>query len=381
MNTKSPLKKALKLLRDLGIIILIAQMIYGCELEVIPPTNPNPRSSFQYLVQDAECIANCAVTFTNTSENADRYEWTFGDETAPSALANPTHQYAVPGPYDVTLRAFRDTVEHDTTITVVINPSDANPDPDSNFEAFTHTATSGNTSSQLTTLDNALTNGMAAKIIVVSPVLGLRNPAALGAYYFGNKWMIFTQNTSNIQPGEIFNVVATDPGANAFVHQTSAVNLRTAYSSTIDHPATNNNPEARVFATPIWEQPANYNNHPIGVVYINSRWEIANLDKVSLPVGLKFNVIVSTDNARSFVHTSETSSITLDYTTFDDVKTNSKPGSKILAISNQGTSDAVFLNPHLTGIWYRSSVSKWTVFNEAGEDMQPGSRYNILAIE
>jgi PKD repeat protein len=379
MNTKIPLKKSLlKLLRDLGTILLMAQMMYGCELEEIPPTNPNPRSSFEYLIQDAECIGNCTVTFTNTSDNADRYEWNFGDETAPSTLANPVHQYAVPGSYDVTLRAFRDTVDHDTTIAVVINHD---PGTASNLQAFTHTANSGNVNNQLTTLDNALTNGISAKIIVVTPVLGLRNSAALGAYYFGNKWMIFTQNTSNMQPGEIFNVVVADPGANAFVHQTSAGNLRTGYSSTIDHSATNNNPDARVFATPVWEQSTDYNDHPIGVVYINNKWEIANLDKVNLPVGLKFHVIVSTDNARSFVHTSATSSITLDYTAFDDVKTNNKPNRKIFVMSNQGTSDAAFSNPRLTGVWYKSSASKWTVFNENGDEMQPDVRYNVLSID
>lgn len=384
MNTKIPLKQSLlKLLRELGTILLIAQMMYGCELEEIPPTSPNPRSSFLYVVQDAECAGNCTVTFTNTSDNADRYEWSFGDESAPSTLANPTHQYTLPGSYDVTLHAFRDTVEDDTTITVVINAADTDPDPGpaSNLQAFTHTANSGNINNQLTTLDNALTNGIPTKIVVVTPVLGLRNSAALGVYYFGSKWMIFTQNTSNIQASEIFNVVVADPGANAFVHQTSAANLRTGYSSTLDHASINNNPDARVFATPVWEKSTDYNDHPIGAVYINNRWEIANLDKVNLPLGLKFHVIVSTDNARSFVHTSATSSITLDYTTVDDVKTNSRPGSKILVMSNQGTSDDMFLNPKVTGLWYKSSASKWTVFNESGDEMQAGSRYNILAID
>ena len=80
MNTKIPLKKSLlRLLRDLGTILLIAQMMYGCTLEEIPPTNPNPKSDFEYLVQDAECTSNCTVTFTNRSDNADRYEWSFGD--------------------------------------------------------------------------------------------------------------------------------------------------------------------------------------------------------------------------------------------------------------------------------------------------------------
>ena len=379
MNTTIPLKEAiLKLSRKVSLVLLMFQS-QSCELEVIPPTLPNTRSSFEFFIDDPECVSDCNVTFTNRSENADSFEWNFGDGSAPSSLANPTHQYVTPGSYDVTLRAFRETIEHDTTIAVVINASD--PGPASTLEAFSHTTTSANISSHITTLDHALTNEQPTKVMVVTSVLGLRNSAALGVYYFGNKWMIFTQNTSSIQPGEIFNVVAADPGGNAFVHQATAANLRTGYISTIDHAATNSNPEARVFVTPIWEQSTDYITHALGVVYVNDRWEIINLDKANLPVGLKFNVIVSSDNGSSFIHTSDVSTITADYTTLDDVKTNNKPGIKIIATLNQGTTDGVISNPRVTGLWYKSSMDQWTVFNENGDNMEPGARFNILAIE
>jgi PKD repeat protein len=360
-------------------VLLLFQM-NSCNLEVIPPTNPdvgtqNVRSSFQFAVPAEPCASNCQVTFTNTSQNATTFEWNFGDGTSLSTLPNPTHNYSGPGSYAVTLRAIRDTVEHDTTLTVVINA------PVNLLKAFTHTANDGNTSAQLTALDNVLTNNISTKIVVVTPVLGLKNTAALGVYYFSNKWRIFTQNVTNIQSGEIFNVVVSDPDANAFVHQVSAGGMRTGYISTIDHPATNNKPAARLFITPIWEKSGDYNNHPVGVVYTNNRWEIVNLDKVNLPVGLKFNVIVSIDNTKSFTHTSSPSTVIVDYTTFDDVKTNGKSGVKIITTSNQGTSDAVFSNPEITGLWYSATVGKWTIFNESGVDMPIAATYNILAID
>jgi len=382
MKSKMLIKEVLMTLSArIGIVLLMFQ-INSCELEEIPPTDPeaslNTRSNFQFAIQDAECTSNCTVTFTNLSQNADTYLWDFGDATASSALVNPSHIYVNPGSYNVKLTAARGTVKHDTTMAVVINEAEDAPTP---VQAFSHTASAANISSQLTTLDNAMTNGNPSKIIVVTPVLGLRNTAALGVYYFGSKWMIFTQNTSNIQSGEIFSVMVSDPGSSAFVHQVAAGNLRTTYSSTIDHASVNNKPDARIFVTPVWEQSTDYNNHPVGVVYINNRWEIINLNKSNLPVGLKFNVIVSTDDLQSFIHTSSAAEIIADYTTMDDVKINSKASVRIITTPNLGTSDAVIRNPAVIGLWYKASAGKWTIFNENGDVMPEGAGYNILAIE
>lgn len=382
MKSKMLIKEVLMTLSTrIGIVLLMFQ-INSCELEEIPPTDPeaslNTRSNFQFAIQNAECTSNCTVTFTNLSQNADTYLWDFGDATASSALVNPSHIYVNPGSYNVKLTAARGTVKHDTTIAVVINEAEDAPTP---VQAFSHTASAANINSQLTTLDNAITNGNPSKIIIVTPVLGLRNTAALGVYYFGSKWMIFTQNTSNIQSGEIFNVMVSDSGASAFVHQVAAGNLRTTYSSTIDHASVNNKPDARIFITPVWEQSTDYNNHAVGVVYINNRWEIINLNKSNLPVGLKFNVIVSTDDLQSFIHTSSATEIIADYTTMDDVKVNSKASVRIIATPNLGTSDAAVKNPAVTGLWYKASAGKWTIFNENGDVMPDGAGYNILAIE
>lgn len=46
------------------------------------------------------------VQFVNTSQNADRYEWDFGDG-ATSTEANPVHHYVESGDYTVTMRAFK----------------------------------------------------------------------------------------------------------------------------------------------------------------------------------------------------------------------------------------------------------------------------------
>jgi PKD domain/Photosynthesis system II assembly factor YCF48 len=58
-----------------------------------------PYSRFLFAKSDK------VVTFTNTSLNATNYLWDFGDGTT-STETNPVHEYADPGCYAVTLRAF-----------------------------------------------------------------------------------------------------------------------------------------------------------------------------------------------------------------------------------------------------------------------------------
>lgn len=55
------------------------------------------------------------VDFTNTSTNADRYEWNFGDPASgannTSTLTNPSHTFSDSGIYVVTLRAFKRRID------------------------------------------------------------------------------------------------------------------------------------------------------------------------------------------------------------------------------------------------------------------------------
>ncbi len=64
------------------------------------------------------------VDFTNTTTNADTYEWNFGDMGI-SALENPTHTYTEPGTYTVILTATNEcgSVEMSTEVTVSLAPT------------------------------------------------------------------------------------------------------------------------------------------------------------------------------------------------------------------------------------------------------------------
>jgi len=63
-----------------------------------------PASDSVPLADFAVEVAANEVRFTNTTQGAARYYWTFGDYGA-SDDATPTHKYAKPGTYSVTLRA------------------------------------------------------------------------------------------------------------------------------------------------------------------------------------------------------------------------------------------------------------------------------------
>ena len=445
-------------------LMLYFLQITACDLPVVEPVNPNPSSNFAYTIENDSCAANCNVAFTNQSQNAEAYEWNFGDGTPVSNALNPVHTYAVPGTYNVSLKAMNDVAEDDTTVTVVLESSGAPVQPTACFTisnnnctapctvTFTNCSTDGiayewnfgdgsavvttdsashlfssegsyevkltvtnesgsanikdtvtiaertaarvaialtanaaNTSNHMTRIDHEVTDHNANKVLVVTPVFGVVNDAALGAYYYSNQWYIFNQNLNAIKDGEKFNVYVADPeDAHAFVHRTSPANIREGYISTIDHPATNNNPIARIFVTPVWEKASDYNEHPVGVAYINNRWEIFNLDRAALPEDLRFNVIVSTDDQKSFVHSTRFIPffpIVQEYSVIDDPRTNGRSELKIFATMNQGTSISTVINPRVTGVWYRESQGKWTVYNKNASPMTQGARYNIMAIE
>ncbi|MDJ1483487.1 PKD domain-containing protein [Cytophagaceae bacterium YF14B1] len=65
---------------------------------------PDPIAKFTAVVQGSQIPAT--VVFTNVSENADSYEWDFGDGEG-SVEKDPTHVYNKSGQYIVSLIAIR----------------------------------------------------------------------------------------------------------------------------------------------------------------------------------------------------------------------------------------------------------------------------------
>jgi hypothetical protein len=91
------MKKLMKTFKQISILFLVITL-FGCEEDVV--TLPIVTAGFTYTLSD-EGVA----TFINTSENADSYTWSFGDQDGTtSSLINPVFDYVV-GAYTVKLTA------------------------------------------------------------------------------------------------------------------------------------------------------------------------------------------------------------------------------------------------------------------------------------
>ncbi|ADI74590.1 S-layer-related duplication domain protein [Methanohalobium evestigatum Z-7303] len=82
------------------------------------------------------------VTFTDESENADEYEWDFGNGET-STDANPTTTYEEAGEYTVTLTVSNDAGEDTAEETITVNPEGTPEEPEMPTADFSANTTSG----------------------------------------------------------------------------------------------------------------------------------------------------------------------------------------------------------------------------------------------
>lgn len=72
-----------------------------------------------FSVDNEKKVAPAKVGFENQSENADRYEWDFGDGNT-STEEKPNHRYTSSGNYTVTLKAYKEKKAKSTTRSIQI---------------------------------------------------------------------------------------------------------------------------------------------------------------------------------------------------------------------------------------------------------------------
>lgn len=78
-------------------------------------------TSYEVAASFIENISVATVVFTNTTLNADSYEWDFGDGNVISTDENPTHTYTESGTYEVTLTASGECGVDVFTLTINVN--------------------------------------------------------------------------------------------------------------------------------------------------------------------------------------------------------------------------------------------------------------------
>ncbi len=119
-----------------------------------------PTAAFEW---EEDC-ATQTITFTNTSENGDTYEWNFGDETTDNTENPAAHGYATDGDYTVTLTVTSETGQTDTYEAVCTVSCSTDLEDLSQFQ---NTAYPNPATDQMTiTFDQALTQN--AKLSILS---------------------------------------------------------------------------------------------------------------------------------------------------------------------------------------------------------------------
>ena len=252
-------------------------------------------------------------------------------------------------------------------------------------DQFIHTATSGNSVSHSTKIDNALTNGSPNAVVFTTPNW---NPGGsggtylnhdIGMWYTGGQWRIFNQDIASMPSGAAFNVIVPNPDASVFVHKTAASNS-SGDQTFIDYPLTNNNPNAILFIVPSYNPgevcPCAYEDHPVGVYYASGKWRIFNEDLAAMPADASFNVFVPEAGSKVFVHTTTSGNTYGDWTTLDHPLLDNNPNAVILVTQNWNPGGASGkYNNHPVGVFY--SGGKWRIFNEDTADMQTGVSFNV----
>jgi len=84
-------------------VLLLLPFLFG--LVLAPSATAQKKLKAAFTVPSDKLVAPAKVPFTNTSMNAEGYEWDFGDSSAVSTEASPVHAYKHSGNYTVTLKA------------------------------------------------------------------------------------------------------------------------------------------------------------------------------------------------------------------------------------------------------------------------------------
>jgi len=295
---------------------------------------------------------------------------------------------------------------------------------------FLWTTTAANVSGDSTIINNSVINGDPNAVLIVShnlapqgtPCECLYNNRPIGVWYnTGNaKWEIFNEDLSAMAVGLNFNVAAwsapfTDITNERLAYTDVAGTSSGSSSTDISTIMTNNNPNANVIVTPIWNPASSgttvINDHPVGVWYHSvggtGHWAIFNEDEAVMPTNAAFNVYVSDINGGSgwpaTVLVTTSSNTLSNYTIMSTwlamypgllwITPDYDPGACTNAsycnvtyttCSGQPFCDVIF--DHNVGAWYDGydSSSGWvgdlSVFTEDDSQMPVNVAFNVLEV-
>ena len=155
---------------------------------------------------------------------------------------------------------------------------------------------------------------------------------------------------------------------------------------------------AGVFVTPDWNPSGNlaaaFDTHQVGVWYDSSAadWAIANEDGAAMPIGAAFNVHIEPNSTYGdtwlpMIATTKTIVagyiFELNLPTVDGNPVNGNPSVHLIVTQDYdfGGTPPSIADPHQIGIWYDSSTSEWTIYNENRAPIPAGAGFNVLFIQ
>ena len=252
---------------------------------------------------------------------------------------------------------------------------------------FVHTSTSGSISYNYTVIDHPLTNNNPNAVLLVTQNFSAAGGSAfndhrLGVWYNGSAWSIFNQDSAAMPVHASFNITVLPDEPTVAVHTATPANT-IGGSTFIDHPLTNNNPNAIVSITQNWN-PGGIgginNDHTVAVWYYDvfERWAVFNQDHTAVPDGASFNVSAPSLESALFVHTADPGNIIGHWTIIDNPLSNNNPHATLSVTQNRnpGGGGGVF-NNHAFGVRYSSTHSKWAIFNQDTVAMPEGASFNV----
>ncbi len=175
--------------------------------------------------------------------------------------------------------------------------------PSTDVKSWKHIATASTITQNYTEIDHPIINGDPNAVVLFSNVWdSIYNDHVCGIFYRSStqKWAIFYEVGTSVSHREnvAYNIIIADTTHSNYSTLVQIATVANISNNTtrIDHPDLNNNPNAIVFATQVWNPGGTgtgiYNNHNIGVYYTGSKWAVYNEDLAAMPVGCGFNLLI-----------------------------------------------------------------------------------------
>ncbi len=283
-------------------VAIIATMLFSCTVMSVHAQTGYFGSYFTHTATAANSSANYstidnAILNNNPSANfliTPMYDpnWVYSNFNCGTSYYDPDGKW----------RVFGD----DNSVTINANSVYHIIVPTLNGTSFTHDITVANCTDNWTAIDNAATNNNPSALLFIKQNNYLYNhPTTAGVWYNSsiNQWVIFDEDaTTPLYQYSDYLVFVTPPSSNAFTHTTTITNTTTNITS-IDNPATNNNPNATLIVTQVYN--GVYNDAPVGVTYYAPYWSIFNENTATMPIGATFNVMVATESSASINETTQ----------------------------------------------------------------------------